>query len=335
MTLYQPEPVEMSTRIRPGEWSDDTLAEVVANFREELLQMGARSEAITVAIERDDHGGVSVVATWSRQPGRETDFLPDPGAAAGNPTPGSDTNPAVGTQNPPNGIQGNTNMMNRDDIDGLIQSKGNVISVDGETIGAMGQIYVDDAMDRPSWATVTTGLFGSHESFFPLEGARIDGSNLVIPYSKALVKDAPRVEPEGELEPDEQDRLYRHYQRDGGLQTYSESRGMPGAGGGDVPTAGTNNQENAPVALRRYVPPATLPPDVPITRDGQDRGHQENKSVGRSEAEPSDQTNGLVDTQGDSAGPVSSETLSAADRKGDAGPGAGFVPSSEGSLRQP
>lgn len=235
MTLYQPEPVEISTRLRPGEWTEETLNMLVAGFRDELLRMGAPSAAITVATERDDRGGVSVVVAWNRQP-RE-----DPEAVR------------QATSKTSTEIQGNTIMMNREDIDALIQSKGNVISADGETIGGIGQIYVDDATDRPSWATATTGLFGTRESFFPLEGARIDGSNLVIPYSKGLVKDAPRIEPEGELEPDEQDRLYRHYQRDGGLQTYSESRNMPGAGSSPDSTVGAGRQSTGTGRLRRYL----------------------------------------------------------------------------------
>ncbi|RKR30195.1 PRC-barrel domain-containing protein [Arthrobacter oryzae] len=267
MTLDQPEPVEISTRVRPGEWTEDTLSSLVASFRDELLRMGAPPEEITVATERDDGGGVSIVATWNRPAGENTEAALDLETPASAPTPGNEPTAAAGTRNPPYGIQGTTVMLNREDIDGLIQSKGNVISVDGDTIGGIGQIYVDDATDRPSWATVATGLFGSHESFFPLDGARIDGSNLVIPYNKALVKDAPRIEPEGGLEPDEQDRLYRHYQRDGGLQTYSEAQGMTGSNpGADVP-AGSGSPNAGPGRLRRYGAAPGLPSRIPGNRE--------------------------------------------------------------------
>ncbi|BCW71320.1 PRC-barrel domain-containing protein [Arthrobacter sp. NicSoilB8] len=158
-------------------------------------------------------------------------------------------------------------MINREDIDGLIQSKGNVIGVDGETIGGIGQIYVDDATDRPGWVTVATGLFGTHESFFPLEGARIEGSNLVIPYSKTLVKDAPRIEPDSELESDEQDRLYRHYQREGGLQTHSESRGLARTGSGADVTADSGSRDAGPARLRRYATTGDRPPHTPANSE--------------------------------------------------------------------
>lgn len=266
MTLYQPEPVEISIRVRPGEWTEDTLPSLVASFRDQLLRMGAPPEEVTVATDRDDRGGVSIVATWNRPAGENTEAARDLETPAAAPA-GNEPPTAAHTHNPHPGIQGTTTMLNREDIDGLIQSKGNVISVDGDTIGGIGQIYVDDATDRPSWATVATGLFGTHESFFPLEGARIDGSNLVIPYNKALVKDAPRIEPEGGLEPDEQDRLYRHYQRDGGLQTYSESRGMPGTGAGEDVPAGPGSQSAGPARLRRYVAAPGLPPGVPADRE--------------------------------------------------------------------
>lgn len=70
MTLYQPEPVEISTRMRPGEWTEDSLAEIVATYREELRNMGASDPDIDVVTDRDPHGGVSVVATWLSPPPR-------------------------------------------------------------------------------------------------------------------------------------------------------------------------------------------------------------------------------------------------------------------------
>ena len=64
MTLYQPEPVEISTRMRPGEWTEESLEMLVASYREQLSRMGAATSEIDVAIDRDEGGGVSVVASW-------------------------------------------------------------------------------------------------------------------------------------------------------------------------------------------------------------------------------------------------------------------------------
>ena len=42
----------------------------------------------------------------------------------------------------------------------LMQS-GHVVSSDGEKIGRVGEVYVDDATGQLSWVTVKTGLFGT------------------------------------------------------------------------------------------------------------------------------------------------------------------------------
>ena len=42
---------------------------------------------------------------------------------------------------------------------------------DGDKIGKVGQVYYDDATDQPTWVTVNTGFFGTHESFVPVSGA--------------------------------------------------------------------------------------------------------------------------------------------------------------------
>ncbi len=66
MTLYQPEPVEISTRMRSGEWTEASLSELVATYRQELQGMGAGPGEIDVVTDRDEGGGVSVVATWKK-----------------------------------------------------------------------------------------------------------------------------------------------------------------------------------------------------------------------------------------------------------------------------
>lgn len=38
----------------------------------------------------------------------------------------------------------------------------------GEKIGTIGQVYVDDRLGTPEWVTVKTGMFGTKETFVPL-----------------------------------------------------------------------------------------------------------------------------------------------------------------------
>ena len=87
----------------------------------------------------------------------------------------------------------------------------NAVDSDGDKIGRIGQIYLDDSTGDPQWVTVSTGLFGTKESFAPLYGSRAEGDNLVLTVSKAMVKDAPNVENDGHLEESEVQALYQYY----------------------------------------------------------------------------------------------------------------------------
>ncbi|MDQ1574577.1 MAG: hypothetical protein QOH44_2136 [Actinomycetota bacterium] len=82
---------------------------------------------------------------------------------------------------------------------------------DGDKIGKVGQIYVDPATGQPNWATVKTGLFGTSESFVPLDQADEADDEIRVPFTKDFVKDAPRVDAEGALEESEEGNLYAYY----------------------------------------------------------------------------------------------------------------------------
>jgi hypothetical protein len=64
MALYQPEPVEISTRMRPGEWTEATLAELVASYRARIMEMGASASDVVEEIEKNDDGSVKVNISW-------------------------------------------------------------------------------------------------------------------------------------------------------------------------------------------------------------------------------------------------------------------------------
>ncbi|PWJ53845.1 conserved domain-containing protein [Quadrisphaera granulorum] len=95
------------------------------------------------------------------------------------------------------------------DVDTL--RRATVVASDSSKIGRVGEVYLDDATDKPEWVTVRTGLFGTSETFVPLAGATSEGDDLRVPHTKDVVKDAPRTDADGELTPEEEQRLYRHY----------------------------------------------------------------------------------------------------------------------------
>ena len=102
-------------------------------------------------------------------------------------------------------------MITQEHIDRILDGNGNVVDQDGNKVGSAGQVYVDDHTGEPSWVTVKTGLFGTSESFAPLQGASMDGDDVRIAYTKDQVKDAPKVDPDQNLSEAEEEELYRHY----------------------------------------------------------------------------------------------------------------------------
>jgi uncharacterized protein (TIGR02271 family) len=115
-------------------------------------------------------------------------------------------------------------MIGTDEIQNLLTSGGTVVGTDGDKIGKVSQVFLDDQTGNPEWVTVTTGLFGTAESFIPLSQASVRGDEIVVPYDKSTVKGAPRVEDSnGHLSETEEAELYRYYGLD--YTTGTESAG--------------------------------------------------------------------------------------------------------------
>ncbi|MET9660723.1 PRC and DUF2382 domain-containing protein [Streptomyces sp. NPDC006510] len=117
------------------------------------------------------------------------------------------------------------------ELDGLT-----VYDTDGEKVGTVGRVYVDDNTGRPDWITVKTGLFGMKESFVPLAGARRVGSDLHISHPKDRVKEAPRVDADAHLSVAEEEELYNHY----GLARNTTAKLGDRSGTGTTTASGTD-----------------------------------------------------------------------------------------------
>jgi PRC-barrel domain len=100
-----------------------------------------------------------------------------------------------------------------------------MVDRDGNKIGEVVDIYLDNETDRPEWAVVRTGLFGLRSSFVPLAEAREVGDELQVPHQRSQVKQAPSIEPDGQLSAAEEAELYRHYGLD--YDTVTVDRGAP------------------------------------------------------------------------------------------------------------
>jgi PRC-barrel domain len=97
------------------------------------------------------------------------------------------------------------------------------VDAEGNRIGKVTKVYLDDQTGQPQWLLVETGLFGTRQSFAPVRGSRLDGEELVVlAVSKDQVKDAPNIDPDGHISQSEEDAL-REY--------YSDYLGTPGQAG--------------------------------------------------------------------------------------------------------
>jgi uncharacterized protein (TIGR02271 family) len=113
----------------------------------------------------------------------------------------------------------------------------------GDKIGKIGQVYLDDRTGEPAWVTVSTGLFGTRESFAPLDGAQVTGDDTVqLSVTKEQIKDAPNVSDDGHIGDDEQAELYRYYSQFGiGTGAYTDElagKSTAGTTTGTMPETG-------------------------------------------------------------------------------------------------
>ena len=87
---------------------------------------------------------------------------------------------------------------------------------DGDKIGEITDIYYDDETGRPEWVAVKTGLFGTKHSFVPIHGSSVyradeEGGDLQVAFGKEMVKDAPRIDDDEHLDPDQERELWSYY----------------------------------------------------------------------------------------------------------------------------
>ena len=81
----------------------------------------------------------------------------------------------------------------------------------GDKLGDVNEVFVDDDSGQPTFVDVNHGLFGMGNSLVPLRGHSIDGNNLTLAFPKDRIKDAPDFDTDKPLTPDQQTEIYDHY----------------------------------------------------------------------------------------------------------------------------
>ena len=85
------------------------------------------------------------------------------------------------------------------------------VDAEGNRIGKITKVYLDDQTGQPLWVLVETGLFGTRQSFAPIHGSRLDGELVVLAVSKDQIKDAPTIDPDADISESEQEALRQYY----------------------------------------------------------------------------------------------------------------------------
>ncbi|MGK8500392.1 PRC-barrel domain-containing protein [Nocardia asiatica] len=90
-----------------------------------------------------------------------------------------------------------------------------VYGPEGEKIGKVKRVYVDNNSGSPTWIAVSTGLF-SADALVPLAGAehRPESATLRVRVGKEAVKASPQLDHNGQISPQAEQELFDHYQID-------------------------------------------------------------------------------------------------------------------------
>ena len=83
--------------------------------------------------------------------------------------------------------------------------------VDGDKVGGVKDVYVNDTTGQPDFVSVNHGLFGGGDSIVPLRGHSLRDGELHLAFPKERIEDAPDLDENGHLTTEDQDAFYRHY----------------------------------------------------------------------------------------------------------------------------
>jgi uncharacterized protein (TIGR02271 family) len=166
-----------------------------------------------------------------------------------------------------------------------------VIDSDGSKVGKIDTIFLDVETNKPEWAAVKTGMFGSKTTLVPLVNADATGDELRVPYSKDAIKSAPHHDPDVQLSNSDEAELFNHYgiPYSGGTVTADTGQmgqGAPSRTGGTVghdtsgPNTddamtrseerlhvGTRDVETGKARLRKYIVSETVTQTVPVSHE--------------------------------------------------------------------
>src|SRR5215211_227790 len=124
------------------------------------------------------------------------------------------------------------------DIDTALAWRGRTVcDRDGDELGTLSALYLDNETRLPAWAGVKRGRLRKSETIVPLGDATEVGDALQIPYDRAQFDDAPDIDPDVALTAEEERRLHEHYGREWSAPSDDEPDAAMSARSDDEPDA--------------------------------------------------------------------------------------------------
>lgn len=99
-------------------------------------------------------------------------------------------------------------------VAGVLNSAGNIVSVEGVRVGRIDHIFIDQAGGQPLWVSIGEGQSGLAGSLVPLIGAHVEGNDLVVAFSKDIIKDSPQIDAHDQLVLKQENELVKYYESD-------------------------------------------------------------------------------------------------------------------------
>ncbi len=160
-----------------------------------------------------------------------------------------------------------------------------VLAPSGDRLGAVDQIFLDEATGTPEWVLVT---LDDGAAFVPLAGATVEERSIRVDHDAERVQAAPRPEAGETLSVGEEKRLYEHY----GLEySQAESSSVLPEGATTEERPRLRKYIGAPVAAPAEEEPAAEAPPQPIAAEapkaeGEPKAEEEPKAAAEEEPKP-------------------------------------------------
>lgn len=86
-----------------------------------------------------------------------------------------------------------------------------VLDPGGEKLGKLEEVYYDTESDRPAFVAIKSGMLGRRLTLVPIIDASAGRSFLRVKVGKEAFKEAPSFDPNTELTPENEARIYGHF----------------------------------------------------------------------------------------------------------------------------